>query len=212
MPKRAATLFVLALLVSAGFAKDKSKNTLPAYVLSAHTIAVVIDPHAGMSIDDPQANEVARKDVEAALLSWGRFEPVVSTQSADLIIVLRKGNGHPVNETIPNGRQNNRPGSISSADNGIEVGAQHGRSPDLSGDPGPGSNPGSNQDARGPQMEIGEADDSFTVFQGNVERPLDTPPGWRYFGKDGLHPYTVPAVAAFRQAVEKAEKASAKKP
>ena len=121
MLKRGSALFAVSLLVTLGFAKDK-KTALPAYVLSAKTIAVIIDPSAGISIDDPRANQDAQKDVEAALLSWGRFEPVLSRHTADLIIVVRKGNGRMVNETIPDPRQNDRAGAITPTDNGGSMG------------------------------------------------------------------------------------------
>ena len=75
MVRGASTLVVLLLLVTSGFAKDKNKSTLPAYVLRAHFVAVIIDPDAGISIENPRANENAQKDVEAALLNWGRFSP-----------------------------------------------------------------------------------------------------------------------------------------
>jgi hypothetical protein len=206
MLKRASTLLAVSLLVTLGFAKDK-KNTLPAYVLSAKTVAVIIDPSAGISIDDPRANQDAQKDVEAALLTWGRFEPVVSTQMADLIIVLRKGNGRMMNQTIPDPRQNDRAGVITPTDNGVSMGGQRGPQPGMSGQPGMGSG----QQPTSPQTEIGQADDSFVVYKGGDERPLDTPPAWRYVGADGLNPHSVPAVAAFRKAVENAEKAAAAK-
>ena len=32
-------------------------------VLTAHRVAVIIEPSAGISIEDPRANEVARQDV-----------------------------------------------------------------------------------------------------------------------------------------------------
>ncbi len=134
MLKRASTLFVMSLLVTPGFAKDKKAN-LPAYVLTAKTVAVIIDPTAGISIEDPRANQDAQKDVEAALLSWGRFEPVLSTRMADLIIVVRRGNGRMMNETMPDPRQNDRPGSVTQTDNGISMGGQHGPQPGLSGGP-----------------------------------------------------------------------------
>jgi hypothetical protein len=207
MLKRASTFFVVSLLVTLGFAKDK-KSVLPAYVLTAKTVAVMIDPTAGISIDDPRANQNAQKDVEAALLSWGRFEPVVSTRMADLIIVVRKGTGRMANETIPDPRQNDRPGSVTQTDNGIAMGGQHGPQPGMTGGPGgPGTGP-----SPSPQMEIGQAADSFVVYKGGDDRPLDTPPAWRYTASDGLNPHSVPAVAAFRKAVENAEKAAAKKP
>ena len=206
MPKRAFTLFAVSLLVTCAFAKDKTKTILPAYVLHAQTVAVIIEPGAGMSIDDPRANQVAQKDVEAALLKWGRFEPVLSTQSADLIIVVRKGSGRLVDQTIPDPRQNNRAGVINPTDNGVSAGAQHGPQPGLSGEPDLGSNQGSPH----PQTEIGEAADSFVVYKGGVEKPLEASPVWRYVAKDGLSPHLVPAVAAFRKAVADADKAAAK--
>jgi hypothetical protein len=207
MLKRASTFFVVSLLVTLGFAKDK-KSVLPAYVLTAKTVAVMIDPTAGISIDDPRANQNAQKDVEAALLSWGRFEPVVSTRMADLIIVVRKGTGRMANETIPDPRQNDRPGAATQTDNGIAMGGQHGPQPGMTGGPGgPGTGP-----SPSPQMEIGQAADSFVVYKGGDDRPLDTPPAWRYNASDGLNPHSVPAVAAFRKAIENAEKAAAKKP
>ncbi len=206
MLKRASTLLAVSLLVTLGFAKDK-KNILPAYVLSARTVAVIIDPGAGISLDNPRANLDAQKDVEAALLNWGRFEPVQATQTADLIIVLRKGNGRMMNETMPDPRDNNPPAVITPTDNGVSMGGQHGPQPPLSGGPGMGSG----QQTPRPQTEMGQVDDSFVVYRGGVEKPLDTPPAWRYMAMDGLSPHSVPAVAAFRRAVENADKAAAKK-
>ena len=67
MSKRAPALLMLGLLLTSFvFAKDKPKSTLPPYVLHARTIVVIVDPKAGVSIDDPQANRVAQKDVETA--------------------------------------------------------------------------------------------------------------------------------------------------
>jgi hypothetical protein len=211
MLKRASTLFMLSLLVTFGFAKDKKKNTLPAYVLNARTVAVVIDPHAGFSIDNPQANRDAQKDVESALLNWGRFNPVLNAENADLIIVVRKGTGRLASETIHDPRQNNRPGSINSTDNGVAIGGQHGRQPGISDEPGLGPGEQSPQ----PQTEIGDTEDSFAVFrgtEGGTEAPLDGAPAWRYLAKDGLLSPSVPAVAAFKKAVADAEKAAAKTP
>jgi len=210
MYTRASGLVAVVLLaVSPSFAKDKTKPTLPPYVLTARTVAVVVDPDAGMSVDNPQANQIAQKDVETALLNWGRFDPTISTQVADLIIVVRKGHGRLVDETIPDPRQNSRAGVINPTDNGISVGAQHGSQ----------SNPSSASTSNFPasqspsQTEIGAVDDSFVVYKGGgVGNPLDSPPAWRYVAKDGLRPHNVPAVDAFRKAVAEAEKAAAKKP
>ena len=209
MHKHAVPLFAATLVVaSAGFAKDKTKPTMPAYVLTARTVAVVIDPNAGESVSDPQANQVAQKDVETALLNWGRFVPLMGTQTADLIIVVRKGHGRLVDQTIPDPRQNNRAGTINPIDNGVSVGAQHGAQPPLSG-----SSTQDNRPATSPsQTEIGGADDFFAVYEGRAENPLDSPVAWKYVARDGLRPHSVPAVAEFRKALAEAEKAAAKKP
>ena len=100
MQNRASVLLATTLFIaSAGFAKDK-KPPLPFTVLQAKTVAVLVDPDAGISIEDPRANQVAQKDVETAFLNWGRFLPLLSGQPADLIIVVRRGHGHLVDDTI----------------------------------------------------------------------------------------------------------------
>lgn len=209
MARRLWVLLLVCMAAHFGFAKDKNKNLLPAYVLEAHTVAVLIEPGAGMSLEDPRANEVAQKDVETALLNWGRLEPVLSKENADLIIVIRKGNGRTVNETFPDPRQNNRAGVINPTDNGIAMGGQHGpQQPGGAQDGGLGS---TSQNTR-PRSEIGEEEDSFLVYRGTIERPLDSSPVWRFMSKDGLRGRDVPAVVAFRKAIADAEKAAAKKP
>jgi hypothetical protein len=63
-----------------------------------------------------------------------------------------------------------------------------------------------------PQAEIGNSDDSFMVYRGKIDNPLDAPPVWRYEAKNGLKPHTVPAVDVFRKTVDEAEQAAAKQP
>src|ERR1700709_720717 len=100
----AATLALTSIALAGG--KSKDNPNFPAYILNAHTVTVLVDPTAGISIDDPRANQVAQQDVETALLKWGRFMPVISTEQADLIIVIRKGSGKLANATISDPRQN----------------------------------------------------------------------------------------------------------
>ncbi len=204
MLNRALAIAACLLFTTTGFAKDK-KPALPSYVLAAHTVTVLIDPDAGMSIDDPRANEVARKDVETALLKWGRYDVRMDGQGTDLVIVIRKGNGRAVQPGISNPRQNNPAASIDPYDNGIGAGIQHGRTPDASAPNATGQSPH-------PQMETGSTQDSFIVYRGDVEKPLDAPPAWRYYAPDGLQSPAVPAVDRFRKAVADAEKAAAKTP
>ena len=155
-------------------------------------------------MDDPRANQIAQKDVETALLNWGRYLPLLNGQTPDLIIVLRKGHGRPVDDTITDPRQNDRPAVINPTDNGIAMGGQRGPQampntlPSVPPTPAPGS-----------QTEMGSRDDSFVVYQGGVPNPLDSPPIWRYVTRDGLRSHDVPAVAAFKRAIAETEKAAA---
>jgi hypothetical protein len=219
MKRHLSALVTVGLLaVVPVLAKSKDKP-LPPYILQAHTVAVVIDPNAGIDPEDPRANQVAQKDVETALLNWGRFQPVISPVEADMIIVIRKGHGRLVDATITDPRQNDRAGVINPTDNGIGVGAQRGSQPNLGGSdgarypqgtaPSPGSAPPPQSQVPQPQLEIGGADDSFTVYEGKVAKPLDGAPGWKYVAPDGLHSHNVPAVDAFKKAVAAGEKAAA---
>lgn len=216
MRSRVFAVTMAGLLMVPALAKSKDK-AIPPYILAARTVAVVIDPGAGIDPDDPRANQVAQKDVETALMNWGRFQPMMSAEGADLVIVIRRGHGRLVDETISDSRQNNRPGVINSSDNGIGLGAQHGPQPPLGTQDGMGRSPQlqppQNQVPQ-PQTEIGGVEDSFMVFDGKRARPLDGAPGWRYMAQDGLHPHNVPAVEEFRKAVAAGDKAAAaaKKP
>lgn len=208
MRKRVSFLLLVALVVlPAGFAKDKSKLTLPSYILKAKTVSVLIDPNSGVDVKDPQANRVAQKDVETALLKWGRFEPVIDSSTAELLIVVRRGNGKVANATLPAPQQNRRPSVLSGNDTDVLVGGQRGNQPNSPNNPDT-SLPGRPH----PQTEVGEPDDSFLVYEGQQSNALDSNPGWRYVAKDGLHSHNVPAVDAFRKAIEDAEKAAAAKP
>jgi hypothetical protein len=199
MLKRVSTLIALGLVVTFGFAKDKTKATLPPYVLQARTVVVIIDRTANMSIDDPQANITAQRDVEAALLKWGRFEPVSNTQGADLIIVVRRGNARLMDETVPDPRQNGI--GVNPIDHGGSIGPQRSSQPGL----------GPNQQTSQSPADMRDAEDSFTVFKGG-DSPVYANPVWKYVGREGLNPQTVPAVAAFKKAVAAADKAAAQKP
>jgi hypothetical protein len=220
MPRRLPLFLMMSLLMAVPpLAKGKGDKALPPYILQARTVAVVVDPLAGIDPEDPRANQVAQKDVETALLNWGRFQPVIGTTGADLIIVIRKGHGRLVDTTISDPRQNDRAGVINPTDNGIGVGAQRGSQAPLGGPDGSGrypqgqSLPGQSPQPQTPQpqMEIGGADDSFVVFDGKTAKPLDSSPGWRYMARDGLRSHNVPAVDEFKKAVAAADKAAAAK-
>jgi hypothetical protein len=193
MTARFAFLLLAALLASPAIAKDKSKPVLPADVLRAETLRVIIDPDAGEPLDQPTANATARDNVERALMEWGRYRMLLDGGESDLIVVIRTGNGKMSRPTIKGGPMDQRPGVAQSTDSSIRIGAQHGQSP--MGGPDPMS--------QGPHLgtEIGSADDSFAVYRGYGSDPLNAPPVWRYVAKDGLRAPKVAAVEEFRKAV-----------
>jgi hypothetical protein len=211
MKKHLSTLLTVGLLMAVPLLAKSKDKTLPPYILQAHTVAVIIDPAAGVDPEDPQANRIAQRDVETALMNWGRFERVMGPQGADLIIVIRKGHGRLVDATISDPTQNNRPGAVNPTDNGIGVGAQNSGRPPTMGDPGGTGPPSQQRPTTQPQLEIGGTEDSFVVFDGTVAKPLNGAPGWRYMAADGLRPHSVPAVEEFKKAVAAADKAAAAK-
>lgn len=189
------------ILVPFAPAKDK-KETLPAYVLEAKTVLVVIDPNAGISSSNPNENRTAQEDVEKALMNWGRFSPVLDATNADLVISVRRGHGKSVTNTI-GGVPNDRPVIMEPIDSGIRIGAQHGTPPSATADSPP--------PRPHPQTEIGPTEDTFIVYRGKVEYPLDSAAVWRYVAKDALSSPSVPAVAQFQKVIEQTEKDLAQK-
>jgi hypothetical protein len=196
---RVVVVALLLFLTGLTVAKEKTKTTLPAFVLDAKTIMVMIDPEAGISMSDPGGNRTAQSDVEKALLKWGRYNPVISMPSADLIIVIRKGSGKAVQPIIGGVPTNDRPVVVNPTDNGIHVGVQQGRPPgDTQVDAG---NTKPTQGA-----EVAPPEDFFAVYDAHSEHATDMPPVWRYVAKNALRSPEVPAVGEFRKAVEEALK------
>ena len=199
-------LTVVLLLTGLTASADKKKNRLPARVLQARTVLVLIDPDAGISVTDPAANSTAKDDVEKAITKWGRFLPVLDGQNPDLVMVVRKGQGKLVEPTIggvPNG--NDRPVVLQPTDNGIRLGGQRGRPPDATQGAPPDTGPH-------PKVEAGPREDMLVLYAGGVDYPLDHPPLWRYVAKDALRSPDVPAVAEFRKLLEETERQQKSKP
>jgi hypothetical protein len=77
----------------------------------------------------------------------------------------------------------------------------------------PPGNPTANPE---PQIEAGSPEDMFVVYRGSKDdpywSPLDTPPVWRYSGKDALSSPSVPAVEVFRKLIADSEKELAAHP
>jgi len=193
-------LGLTSLLCALSFAKDKS--VLPADVLRAETVLVVIESNAGEPLTDPTANSNSREDVERAIAKWGRFKPVLDSQTADLIISVRRGTGRGVTPTVSGGPIDNRPVILQPGEGGdIRVGGHRGRPPDL-------SHTGSPSQDQGPQVktEVGPSNDMLSIYRGRVENPLDSPPIWRFVAKDALRPPQVRGIDEFRKALIEAEK------
>jgi hypothetical protein len=194
-------LWMVFLFACFAPAKNKKKDTLPAQVLAAQTVVVLVDPDAGMSTTEPLANRTAQQDVEKALADWGRLKPVLIGNTADLVITVRKGNGKIVQPTIGGEPPNDRPVVVVPSDNGIHVGVQQGRPPDSTQAPPADTSPR----LGGGASTVTE--DTFLVYVGGAgSPPLERAPVWRYVAKNGLHSPDVPAVAEFRKAVDEAVK------
>jgi hypothetical protein len=194
-------VFLIAFLSPA---KDKKKDTLPAQVLAAQTVVVLVDRDAGMSTSAPLDNRTAQQDVEKALADWGRLKPVLIGNTADLVITVRKGNGKIVQPTIGGEPPNDRPVVVVPSDNGIHIGAQQGRPPDSAQAPPQDTSPRLGTEAST------VTEDTFLVYLGGEgSPPLERAPVWRYVAKNGLHSPDVPAVAEFRKAVDAAVKQQA---
>jgi hypothetical protein len=201
---RGRTCLISAVLVVssvAALAKDKKKNILPTDVLQAHTAWVVVDPDTGIDVRDPDANNSARAAVERALARWGRLTPVADAAMADLVIVVRKGNGKMVEPTIGGTEANSPPPMIGQQTEGGMSGAGRTGPPPLATS-GPH-----------PQIESGSTEDTFFVYRGkdaSLGSIINSPAVWRYAGNDALSGPEVPAVDAFRKAIEQSEKQLAK--
>ena len=187
------------LLGSQADAKNKKKQLLPDDVLRAETVLVVIHPDAGEPLKSPAANRTAQEDVEKAMMKWGRFRLVMESQTADLVIAVRKG--HAPGPTIKNAPGDERPAIYEPTDGGVRVGVQQGRPPDL-------TSPGLGRPERrtpGVSNEVGLSEDMFEVYRGGVQYPLDSAPVWRYMAKDALNGPQVDAVEQFRKAIAESE-------
>lgn len=201
----AAALAAMTLL-PAGSANDQKIN-LPLLVVQAETVCVMIDPTTGVAPENPTANRKAQDDVERALLRWGRYRLISEPGMADLVILIRTGNGKIVNETVGGIDTNDRPVIVQPTDTGIRLGGKRGQTP---GDPGPAPQ----QTNPTPQTEIGlPKEDSFVVYEGKTAVERDTSidlagrqPLWRYTAKKCLKGPEVPAVTEFKKAVDEAEK------
>jgi hypothetical protein len=208
MFSRVPILFlVLPLLLANTHAKDKKRQVLPDYVLQARTILVVIHPDATEPLNNPMANRDVQSAVEKAMKKWGRFDVVLDAPTADLIIAVRKGirSGPIITHSLAD--RTTLGGGVST-----DPQRQSGHPPSVTEvDPEPPSAVPVN---RGPQIagQSGSSEDTFEVYRGGSDYPLDSSPVWRYAAKDALNPPQLAAVEQFQKAVEESEKQQPRKP
>jgi hypothetical protein len=207
IPITSLLLFVLAIslsiLICPAQAKNKKKQTLPDVVLNAQRVYVVIRPEAGEPVTNPRANRIAQNEVERALSKWHRFDLVMESTTADLVIAVSKGHsGGPMITNMPDDRPVVfQSGGVPGA--GVRLGGRQGQPPDLTA-----AGSGNGQPNRGPQLgsQVGPSEDTFEVYLGGMDYPLDAPPIWRYTAKNSLDGPGVVAVEQFKKAIEESEK------
>jgi len=195
--------------ISPAAAKNKKKQQLPEVVLRAQRVVVVIHPDAVEPLTDPRANRTAQDEVERAISKWHRFDLVIDSSTADLVIAVRKGQA--AGPMISNSPMDHRTVVFQPSDGpanaGVRIGGQQGRPPDL-------TNPGLGPEDTRPHLgtQIGGSQDMLEVYLGGHDYPLDSSPVWRFTAKNALNGPEVPAVEEFRKAIEESEKQRTQKP
>ena len=146
----------LISIYSPAQAKNKKKQQLPDVVLNAQRVLVVIRPDAAEPLTNPRANSTAQDEVERAISKWHRFDLVMESTTADLVIAVSKGHtGGPIISKSPWTivPSSSRPSPARRASLGVRIGAQQGRPPDLT-ESWPGTS-GQRATARQPDWPVG---------------------------------------------------------
>lgn len=175
---------------SCAAAKD---DGLPADVLKAHSVRIVISQHDGKQLNNPAADSNAERAVEKALSDWGRF--VIVEGDADLVIAVHAGTDKLISPTVEDGSTDTRT-SVETADGRVRVFGQQGHAPVIS------DSPTVDPKHTGPHLgkQVGQGKDSLQVYDGVAYR-ADSVPIWRYAAKNALKEPDVVAVQQFRKAV-----------
>jgi hypothetical protein len=122
----------------------------------------------------------------------------MESTTADLVIAVSKGHpGGPIITNMPDDRPVVfQSGGVPGA--GVRLGGRQGQPPDLTA-----AGTGNGQPNRGPQLgsQVGPSEDTFEVYLGGMDYPLDAPPIWRYTAKNSLDGPAVVAVEQFKKAM-----------
>lgn len=206
--RQSLCLLASVVLVSAVGAQQKPISlTYQRDILDARTIAVIAYSSPQLGAQNLQENQRARLEVQTALLKWGKYQ-VADTDTADLIVVVRKG--HAQASTV-GGTTNPGPVVFDPGDSGTNISIHHGQNQPL-------SRTESSQQISHPRLgsEAGSAEDLLEIYLGRkplagdasrntTQYPLDEPPVWFYTAKDALKSPKIEAVVEFKKAVGAAE-------
>lgn len=192
--------FTLVLSVAGAvllYAKDKKQPNVPAAFGQAHT--VYVESVNGQQFDrnlDPE-DRMAIADVQDALQAWKRYRLVTQREDADIVIVVRRGNGLSRDRDAGPIDNPNRGPASSPMPNGLPNRGVDPNTPPMPGQQRPGG-----PDV-GPDMQTGSVEDLFEVCQVNANGKL-TRPLWNRTMQDGLRGPHLFLFEQFRDAVEKA--------
>lgn len=194
MSIRLSIVFFLSLLsVFQADAKNKKKQPVSEDVLKAQTVLVVVLPDTRATVTNQADTQTVRDELEKALRKWGRFS-LVHSPPADLLIVAHQGHVEAPKISIP------------PVDTRSVMHPNPPPYPDT-----PGLRP-PRESAQRAAAELRSEEDTFEVYSGGVDHPLDASPLWQYRAKLALHGPKVAAVEQFRKAIDESEKLSQQKP
>jgi hypothetical protein len=197
MSIRLLIVFFLSLLsVFQADAKNKKKQAVPDDVLEAQTALLVISADTRAPLTNETDVQAIRDDLEKAFTKWDRFR-IVHSPTADLVIVAHQGHVEAPEILAPPLEDR----SVFHLNNG---------NPTL--DPNSPGAPTPRGSAQRTANELRLEEDTFEVYRGGVDHPLDASPVWQYRAKLALHGPKVAAVEHFRKAIDESEKQRQQKP
>lgn len=186
--KRAVVVLVVVVALMAMSADAKKKPSLPAELLKAKFVTVMIYPNGTENVRGNNvsfgADRRALANVETAIKKWGRWTVLSSEDQADIVIAVRKGRGPSESVGVPG---TTYPPSI-----GVSTGVEVGPSEDMIA---------IYAAHRGAENSVWHRGDT----------PIDGVLLWRVIQSGALSGPEVPGIQQLRKQIEQAETEKAKK-
>jgi hypothetical protein len=194
MTIRRATIFLL-LVASVRQSAGKDKKHLPDDLLKAQTFAIVVSVDANEVAANPNVKETLQKQLETAMVNWGRYRPA-AIGTADLLIVAHRGHVNP-------------PDLVSRPDKPkwSNPNTGPGPYPDTPGLKNPGLDVPGREAAK-----LRAEEDSFEVYPARTQGLSDATRLWQYRAALALHGSKIAAIEKFRKAIDESEKQLKQKP